>query len=177
MLNLPEDYDPQKEKPVLEQFYETHTGVLDINHAPLLGSALGDPMNFASNGFIVFMPDVHFTNGTPGQSCFDAVVSGTKDLIAQGSAHPGKIGLQGHSWSGYQSSYLVTKTGLFTCANIAAPNTDMVTGVFGIRKGSGLPRFFTDEDTHSRMGKTIWEAKDKDLASSAILEAVKIHTP
>ena len=69
-------------------------------------------------------PDVHFTVGTPGQSCYDAVVSGTKYLIEQGIAHPGKIGLQGHSWSGYQTSYLVTKIDLFTCANIAAPITD-----------------------------------------------------
>ena len=33
------------------------------------------------------------------------------------------------------------------------------------------------EETQSRMGKTLWEAKDKYLASSAILEADKIHTP
>ena len=177
LLYLPEDYDPQKEYPALVQFYETHSGELNIYHAPLLSSALGDPMYFASNGYIVFMPDVHFTVGTPGQSCYDAVVSGTKYLIEQGIAHPGKIGLQGHSWSGYQTSYLVTKTDLFTCANIAAPITDMVTGYLGIRNGSGLPRYFMYEETQSRMGKTLWEAKDKYLASSAILEADKIHTP
>lgn len=177
LLYLPEDYDPQKEYPVLVQFYETHSGELNIYHAPLLSSALGDPMYFASNGYIVFMPDVHFTVGTPGQSCYDAVVSGTKYLIEQGIAHPGKIGLQGHSWSGYQTSYLVTKTDLFTCANIAAPITDMVTGYLGIRNGSGLPRYFMYEETQSRMGKTLWEAKDQYLASSAILEADKIHTP
>lgn len=177
VLYLPEAYDPQKEYPVLVQFYETHSGELNIYHAPLLSSALGDPMYFASNGYIVFMPDVHFTVGTPGQSCYDAVVSGTKYLIEQGIAHPGKIGLQGHSWSGYQTSYLVTKTDLFTCANIAAPITDMVTGYLGIRNGSGLPRYFMYEETQSRMGKTLWEAKDQYLASSAILEADKIHTP
>ena len=177
LLYLPEDYDPQKEYPALVQFYETHSGELNIYHAPLLSSALGDPMYFASNGYIVFMPDVHFTVGTPGQSCYDAVVSGTKYLIEQGIAHPGKIGLQGHSWSGYQTSYLVTKTDLFTCANIAAPITDMVTGYLGIRNGSGLPRYFMYEETQSRMGKTLWEAKDKYLASSAILEADKIHKP
>jgi len=177
LLYFPEDYDPQKEYPVLVQFYETHSGELNIYHAPLLSSALGDPVYFASNGYIVFMPDVHFTVGTPGQSCYDAVVSGTKYLIEQGIAHPGKIGLQGHSWSGYQTSYLVTKTDIFACANIAAPITDMVTGYLGIRNGSGLPRYFMYEETQSRMGKTLWEAKDKYLASSAILEADKIHTP
>ena len=177
LLYLPEDYDPQKEYPALVQFYETHSGELNIYHAPLLSSALGDPMYFASNGYIVFMPDVHFTIGTPGQSCYDAVVSGTKYLIEQGIAHPGKIGLQGHSWSGFQTSYLVTKTDLFTCANIGAPITDMVTGYLGIRGGSGLPRYFMYEEWQSRMGKNLWEAKDKYLANSAIIEADKIHTP
>lgn len=177
ILYLPEDYDPQKEYPVLVQFYETHSGGLNTYHAPMLSSAMGDVMYFVSNGYIVFMPDVHFTIGTPGQSCYDAVVSGTKYLIEQGIAHPGKIGLQGHSWSGFQTSYLVTKTDLFTCANIGAPITDMVTGYLGIRGGSGLPRYFMYEEWQSRMGKNLWEAKDKYLASSAIIEADKIHTP
>lgn len=177
LLYLPEDYDPQKEYPVLVQFYETHSGGLNTYHAPMLSSAMGDVMYFVSNGYIVFMPDVHFTIGTPGQSCYDAVVSGTKYLIEQGIAHPGKIGLQGHSWSGFQTSYLVTKTDLFTCANIGAPITDMVTGYLGIRGGSGLPRYFMYEEWQSRMGKNLWEAKDKYLANSAIIEADKIHTP
>lgn len=33
---FPEDYDPQKEYPALVQFYETHSGELNIYHAPLL---------------------------------------------------------------------------------------------------------------------------------------------
>ena len=133
LLYLPEDYDPKKEYPVLVQFYETHSGGLNTYNAPGLSSAMADVMYFVSNGYIVFMPDVHFTVGTPGQSSYDAVVSGTKYLIEQGIAHPGKIGLQGHSWSGFQASYLV--------------------------------------------GKSFWEAKGKYLASSAIVEADKIHTP
>lgn len=177
LLYLPEDYDPKKEYPVLVQFYETHSGGLNIYPAPMLSPAMGDVMYFVSNGYIVFMPDVHFTVGTPGQSSYDAVVSGTKYLIEQGIAHPGKIGLQGHSWSGFQASYLVTKTDIFTCANIGAPITDMVTGYLGIRNGSGLPRYFMYEETQSRMGKTLWDAKEQYLASSAIVEADKIHTP
>ena len=114
---MPEDYDAKKEYPVLVQFYETHSGGLNTYHAPMLSSAMADVMYFVSNGYIVFMPDVHFTIGTPGQSSYDAVVSGTKYLIEQGIAHPGKIGLQGHSWSGFQTSYLVTKTDIFACAN------------------------------------------------------------
>ena len=42
ILYLPEDYDPQKEYPVLVQFYETHSGGLNTYHAPMLSSAMCD---------------------------------------------------------------------------------------------------------------------------------------
>lgn len=90
LLFFPEDYDASKEYPVLVQFYETHSEGLNTYHAPLLSSAMADVMYFVSNGYIVFMPDVHFTVGSPGQSSYDAVVSGTKFLIERGIAHPGK---------------------------------------------------------------------------------------
>lgn len=178
LLYTPENYDPKKEYPVLVQFYETHTGEKNVYYAPSLSRAMADVTYMMSNGYVVFMPDVHFTIGTPYQSSYDAVVSGTKYLIEQGIATPGKIALQGHSWSGFQTAYLVTKTdSLYACASIGAPITDMVTGYLGIRNGSGMPRYFMYEETQSRMGKSLWEAKKQYLDASAILKADKIKTP
>ena len=177
LLYLPEGYDSKKSYPVIVQFYETHTEEKNHYIMPLLSSAMANATYAVSNGYIMFMPDVHFTIGSPGQSTYDAVVSGVDWLIDQGIAHKGMIGLQGHSWSGYQTTYLVTKTDIFDCAQIGAPITDMVTGYLGIRNGSGLPRYFMYEDTQSRMGSTLWDAKDKYRAMSPIINADKIYTP
>lgn len=177
LLYLPEKYDSKKTYPVIVQFYETHTEEKNNYCMPMLSSAMVNIMYAVSNGYIVFMPDVHFSIGIPGQSTYDAVVSGTNWLIEHGIAHKGSIGLQGHSWSGFQTTYLVTKTDLFDCAQIGAPITDMITGYLGIRNGSGLPRYFMYEETQSRMGSTLWEAKDKYRAMSPIIDADKIHTP
>lgn len=177
LLYLPEGYDSKQTYPVIVQFYETHTEEKNHYIMPLLSSAMANATYAMSNGYIVFMPDIHFTIGTPGQSTYDAVVSGVNWLIDQGIAHKGKIGLQGHSWSGFQTTYLVTKTDIFDCAQIGAPITDMVTGYLGIRNGSGLPRYFMYEDTQSRMGATLWDAKEKYKAMSPIVDADKIHTP
>lgn len=177
LLYLPEGYDSKQTYPVIVQFYETHTEEKNNYIMPLLSSAMANATYAMSNGYIMFMPDVHFTIGSPGQSTYDAVVSGVNWLIDQGIAHKGKIGLQGHSWSGFQTTYLVTKTDIFDCAQIGAPITDMVTGYLGIRNGSGLPRYFMYEDTQSRMGATLWDAKEKYKAMSPIVDADKIHTP
>ena len=178
LLYLPEGYTPEEECPVIVQFYETHTETKNVYPTPMLSSAMAEVMYLVSRGYVVFMPDVHFTVGDPGQSCYDAVVSGTEYLITQGIAHRGRIGLQGHSWSGFQTAWLATRTGtLFACANIGAPITDMVTGYLGIRDGSGLPRYFMYEEWQSRMGKTLWEDKEAYLKQSALLRADSIRTP
>ena len=49
ILYLPEDYDADKEYPVLVQFYETHSGGLNVYHAPMLSSAMADVIYFVSN--------------------------------------------------------------------------------------------------------------------------------
>lgn len=177
LLYLPEGYEKGKSYPTIVNFYETHTEEKNIYHAPTYSSAMLDIPTYVSNGYIIFMPDVKFKIGEPGKSSYNAVVSGTKALIERGIIDSTRVGLQGHSWSGYQTSYLVTKTDMFTCVNIGAPIVNMTSAYNGIREGSGMPRMFMYEDWQCRMGSTMWESLDKFIESSPILYADKIKTP
>lgn len=177
LLFLPEDYQKGKSYPAIVNFYETHTGERHIYHAPTYSSAMLDVTTYVSNGYIVFMPDVKFTIGEPGKSSYNSVVSGTKALIERGILDENRIGLQGHSWSGYQTSYLITKTDMFKCVNVGAPIVNMTSAYNGVREGSGMPRMFMYEDWQCRMGATMWDALDKYIESSPILYADKIKTP
>ncbi|MEI3420036.1 MAG: prolyl oligopeptidase family serine peptidase [Butyricimonas faecihominis] len=80
---------------------------------PFWCSGMLNVISYVSNGYVVFMPDIHFTVGAPGESSYNAVVSGTEMLIDRGIADKDRIGIQGHSWSGYQVAYLVTRTNMF----------------------------------------------------------------
>ena len=51
-----------------------------------------------------FQPDIVYEIGKPGSSALDCVTSAVKKVIELGYADPKHIGLQGHSWGGYQSS-------------------------------------------------------------------------
>ncbi|MFR5659853.1 MAG: alpha/beta hydrolase family protein, partial [Butyricimonas faecihominis] len=177
LLYLPDNYDSSKTYPVIVNFYETHTGELHISPIPTLSSAMINVVTYVSNGYVVFMPDVHFTTGAPGESCYNAVVSGTQMLIDKGIADKNRIGIQGHSWSGYQVAYLVTRTNMFRCANPGAAVSSMVSAYTGIRTGSGMPRMFMYEETQSRMGKTLWDDPEMYIKNSPIFYADKIQTP
>ena len=177
VLYLPEDYDSTRTWPVLVQFYETHTDALHTYFIPSLSRGMLDIPTCVSRGYVVFMPDVHFRVGEPGQSSYEAVVSGTEMLIRTGIADPQRIALQGHSWSGCQGAYLVGQTSLFRCAILGAAVVDMVSAYGGIRKGNGQPRMFMYEETQSRMGKSIWEDPEAYIRNSPLFYADRITTP
>ena len=177
LLYLPDGYDPSKRYPVIVNFYETHTETLHDYIVPVWCSGMLNVVSYVSNGYAVFMPDIHFTVGAPGESSYNAVVSGTQMLIDRGIADKDRIGIQGHSWSGYQVAYLVTRTNMFACASPGAAVSNMVSAYTGIRTGSGMPRMFMYEETQSRLGKSLWEDKEMYLRHSPILEADKIQTP
>jgi len=85
--------------------------------------------------------------------------------------------MQGHSWGGYQTAYLVTVSDRFCCAESGAPVSNMTSAYGGIRWGTGMSRMFQYEKTQSRIGGTLWEARDKYIANSPLFFADKINTP
>ncbi len=175
-LFLPEDYKKGKSYPMVVTFYERETQNLNNYRIPEYSSAIIDIPWFVSNGYIVFQPDIHATVGKPGESCYNAVVSGVKSLIADGIADSTRIGVNGHSWGGFETAYLVTRTNLFKCASPCSAVTDMVADYLMLR-GTGQPNMYFEEDAQGRLGKTLWEDPQMYTDNSAVYHADKIHTP
>jgi dipeptidyl aminopeptidase/acylaminoacyl peptidase len=125
----------------------------------------------------VFTPDIPYEIGYPGESAESAIVPGVLSLIEKGIANPKKIGIQGHSWGGYQVCHLVTRTNLFACAEAGAPVANMFSAYGGIRWGSGMSRQFQYEKTQSRIGGTIWDKPLQFIENSPVFWADKVKTP
>jgi len=178
ILYKPEDFDPEKKYPMVVYFYERSSDGLYSYFPPAPSASIINRSFAVSNGYLLFVPDIVYKTGYPGQSCYDAVVSGTSSLIEK---YPfidkNRIGLDGQSWGGYQVAWLVTRTDLFRCAFAGAPVSDMISAYGGIRWESGMSRMFQYEHTQSRIGGTLWEKPFQFIENSPVYFVPRINTP
>jgi dipeptidyl aminopeptidase/acylaminoacyl peptidase len=98
-------------------------------------------------------------------------------LIQEGFIDPERIGVQGHSWGGYQIAWMITRTNLFAAAEAGAPVSNMTSAYGGIRWQSGRNRQSQYERGQSRIGGSLWEETLRYIENSPLFEADKIHTP
>ena len=131
MLVKPENFDPAKKYPMIVNFYEKSTDRLNYHRAPVPGRSTINYSFYASRGYLIFNPDVHYRIGYPGESAYNCVIPGITSLIEKGFVDRDNIGVQGHSWGGYQIAYLVTKTDIFKAAEAGAPVPNMISAYGG----------------------------------------------
>ena len=179
LLYKPEDFDANKKYPMVVYFYETSSQYKHAYRKPAVSRSTINITYFTSNGYLVFMPDIHYTVGHPGKSAYNCIVSGVEALCKNSWVDRENIAIQGQSWGGYQVAYLVTQTDMFKCAGSGAPVSNMTSAYGGIRWGSGVVRHFQYEHTQSRIGKTLWDEGGFELyvENSPLFFADKVNTP
>jgi dipeptidyl aminopeptidase/acylaminoacyl peptidase len=177
ILYKPDGFDASRKYPLMVYFYERNSDNLHAYYTPAAGRSIINHSFYVSRGYLLFVPDIPYRTGEPGPSAYDSIVPGVQNLIAQGFVDEKRIGMQGHSWGGYQTAYLVTRTDLFACAESGAPVSNMTSAYGGIRWSSGMSRMFQYERTQSRIGQDLWSARDKYIANSPVFFADKINTP
>lgn len=177
LLYKPENFDPNKKYPLMVYFYERNSDNLHRYYTPAAGRSIINFSFYVSRGYVIFVPDIPYKVGEPGPSAENAILPGVDHIVSMGFVDEDRIGMQGHSWGGYQTAYLVTVTDRFCCAESGAPVSNMTSAYGGIRWGTGMSRMFQYEKTQSRIGGTLWEARDKYIANSPLFFADKINTP
>lgn len=175
-LYKPENFDPKKKYPMMVYIYERLTQ--NVNH--FVNPAPGTSINisyYVSNGYLVLTPDIVYTVGYPGQSALKCVLPAIQAVVNRGIVDENAIGIQGHSWGGYQIAYMVTQTNRFRAVEAGAPVADMISAYDGIRWGTGITRQFQYERTQSRIGGSIWQYPTRFIENSPIFWADRVQTP
>jgi len=177
ILIKPEGFDPTKKYPMMVYFYERNSDGLHRYVTPNAGGSSINYSFYVSRGYVLFVPDVVYEIGHPGESAIDCVVPGVLKILEEGYVDKDRIGAQGHSWGGYQLAYMITRTNLFAAVEAGAPVSNMTSAYGGIRWDSGMNRQFQYEKTQSRIGGTLWSETLRYIENSPIFEADKIQTP
>ena len=177
ILTKPEDFDPSKKYPMLVYIYEQLSQNLHRYVPPAPGGSSINVTRYASNGYIILQPDIVYDLGYPGQSALKCVLPAVQQVLSMGFVDPARVGIQGHSWGGYQISYMITKTNMFRAVEAGASVGDMFGGYGGIRWGTGMSRAFQYEKTQSRIGVPPWENPLIYMENSPLFWIEKIQTP
>jgi dipeptidyl aminopeptidase/acylaminoacyl peptidase len=177
-LTLPAGYEPGKRYPMIVYFYE----IVSNTHHQFSMPAFDDRpqmSTYASNGYLVLQPDVVYEISKPGTSALDCVTSAVRKVIELGYADPTRIGLQGHSWGGYQSSFILTQTDMFAAVVTGAPPTNLISFHGETYPGTGTLQQGITEVGQVRMGRDVtpWTARDLYEEQSAIYHVPDITTP
>jgi dipeptidyl aminopeptidase/acylaminoacyl peptidase len=176
ILTKPENFDPSKKYPLMVYIYEELTQGLHSYSMPNVGTSI-NITRYVSNGYVMLRPDIVYATGYPGESAEKCVIPAVNTVVAMGFIDPKRIGIQGHSWGGYQITHLITRTNIFAAVEAGASVSNMISAYGGIRWGTGMVREFQYEKTQSRIGAPPWDAPLQFIENSPIFWVKKIQTP
>jgi dipeptidyl aminopeptidase/acylaminoacyl peptidase len=175
ILYKPGNFDPNKKYPVIFTYYERMSENLHLFPTPKLSQGALNIAWFVSAGYIVFAPDIRYKIGEPGASACDAIVSAAHNLAKMSFIDSTRMGLEGHSFGGYETIYIISHSQLFAAACSAAGVCDLVS-MYGSGARGMFPLFWA-ERFQGRMGGTPWQIPEKYISNSPLFSADKITTP
>jgi dipeptidyl aminopeptidase/acylaminoacyl peptidase len=177
-LLLPAGYERGKRYPMVVTFYEIVSNTHHTFSQPAYGNS-PQHSTYASDGYLVFQPDMVYEIGKPGTSALDNMEAAVKKVIELGYADPARIGLHGHSWSGYQSAFILTQSKLFAAVATGAPPTNLLSFYNTLYKSSGTVQQGITTVGQVRMGRNVTPFNSTQLYidQSPIFHVDKITTP
>jgi len=177
VLLYPANYSPKKKYPMIVNIYEKKAYELHIYLNPSLYNGGGFNTTLMTlNDYFVFLPDIQAEYQNPGISALDCVTSAVRKVISKDIVDPNKIGLIGHSWGGYESSFITTQTSMFAASVAGGPITDLVSYYYNVGR-LGNPNIWRFEKEQWNMGGSPAQFPEHYIANSPIMHVSKIEKP
>ncbi len=179
-LFLPAGYEPGRSYPTIVYIYERFSDGMNKFEHPIdyTGGGGFNTTLYTSNGYAVLKPDISYAVNDVGMSAVWCVLPALKAAVASGVVDPARVGLHGHSFGGYQTTFLVTQTDAFKAAVAGAPLVDLV-GAYGLTfKGSSGAAYSTwFESNQGRFRGGYWDNWDAYVRNSPIAHVQNVSTP
>ncbi len=189
-LILPVDHEPGRSYPLITTVYP---GVVFRGQTPptmlsIVGEHANNPQLLAARGYAVLFPSMPLSpEGEPSDPYLDmanGVEPAVDAAIEMGLADADRLGLMGHSYGGYGTYALITRTHRFRAAVALAGIADLVS-----LYGQFDARLRYEPDVHEyllqslaergqlRMGAPPWQDPERYVRNSPLFTAGDVQTP
>jgi dienelactone hydrolase len=175
-LFYPADFEPGREYPMIVYPYERRSQTLHSWMNPSERSAYNTTV-FAQNGYFVLAPDIVYRDRNPGLSFMEAILPAVDAALAAAPIDPERVGLTGHSWGGYQTTFAVTQTNRFAAAVAGAPLTNLMSMYLSFYWNTGGTDARIFEISQGRMEVPWWEDFESYRANSPVHHIEAMQTP
>lgn len=175
-LLYPANYEEGKQYPMMTYIYELRSQTTHSYNLPSRTSPYS-MRRFSSDGYFVFEPDITYELRDPGVSAVESVVPAVQKVLETGMIDPEKVGLTGHSWGAYQTSFIITQTDIFNSAVAGAPLTNMISMYNSIYWNVGMTDAQIFEVSQGRFPDPYWMDWDKFVENSPIFNMQNTTTP
>ncbi len=179
-LYYPANYTSKKKYPMVVEIYEKMSGGVYKYQAPSeYSSCRLNKTNYTLDGYFIFHPDISPVPNDIGMSAVNCVEAGVRAVIAKGAVDKGRIGLNGHSFGGYETNFIITKSDLFAAAVSGAGVADVVSSYHGFSApasnlGSNISR---SEDWQYNFRGSFYENQEAYIRNSPIYHLKDVNTP
>ena len=176
VLLLPANYEEGSAVPTIVYTYEILSPQMHLFRVP----SERDYYNYTAwtqHGYAVLLPDIVYRARDPGVSALESVSAAVAKAVEMGVTDPDAVGLIGHSWGGYQATFLPTRTDIFAASVAGAPLTDFVSFMGALHWNPGVAELSHWETGQARMEVPFWEDPEAHRRNSPVHEVHNMETP
>ena len=176
VLLLPANYEEGSAVPTIVYTYEILSPQMHLFRVP----SERDYYNYTAwtqHGYAVLLPDIVYRARDPGVSALESVSAAVARAVEMGVTDPDAVGLIGHSWGGYQATFLPTRTDIFAASVAGAPLTDFVSFMGALHWNPGIAELSHWETGQARMEVPFWEDPEAHRRNSPVHEVHNMETP
>ena len=176
VLLYPANYETGERVPMIVYTYEMLSPNMHLFSSPSERRYYNFTV-WTQQGYAVLLPDIVYRARDPGISALESVRAAVAKIVELGVADPARVGLIGHSWGGYQATFLPTRTDIFAASVAGAPLTDFVSFMGAIHWNPGVPEVDHWETGQARMEVPFWDDPEAHRRNSPIHKVQEMDTP
>jgi len=176
-LYYPAGYESGQSYPMITYIYEIVSNAVRSYQTPN-EEVYYNMQDWVQDGYFVFQPDIVYQDRDPGVSAVVNIEPAVQAVLDLGiGVDPDGLGLIGHSWGGYQTTFFVTQSDLFSAAVAGAPLTNMFSMYLSVYWNSGGTDARIFEISQGRLEVPFWEDEEAYRRNSPVFHIENMSTP